>query len=98
MQLGDYRVQQLIGEGKWGRVYLALQLSVNRRVGLKILNPARSEDDGARAQFLADARAKAAVQHFERLCEVLGDMYRNSVFSRHEIGRASCRERVSECV
>jgi formylglycine-generating enzyme required for sulfatase activity/DNA-binding NarL/FixJ family response regulator len=63
VQLGDYRVQQLIGEGKWGRVYLALQLSVNRRVGLKILNPAHSEDDGARAQFLADARAKAAVQH-----------------------------------
>jgi len=63
VQLGDYRVQQFIGEGKWGRVYLALQLSVNRRVGLKILNPARSEDDGARTQFLQDARAKAAVQH-----------------------------------
>ncbi len=63
VQLGDYRVQKFIGDGKWGRVYLALQLSVNRRVGLKALDPARSEDDGMRAQFLADARAKAAVQH-----------------------------------
>ena len=63
VQLGDYRVQQFIGDGKWGRVYLALQLSVNRRVGLKVLDPARSEDEGMRAQFLADARAKAAVQH-----------------------------------
>ncbi len=63
VQLGDYRVQQVIGEGKWGRVYLALQLSVNRRVGLKVLDPARAEDADVRAQFLADARAKAAVQH-----------------------------------
>ena len=63
VQLGDYRVQQFIGDGKWGRVYLALQLSVNRRVGLKALDPARTEDEGMRAQFLADARAKAAVQH-----------------------------------
>ncbi len=63
VQLGDYRVQKFIGDGKWGRVYLALQLSVNRRVGLKALDPARSEDDEMRAQFLADARAKAAVQH-----------------------------------
>ena len=63
VQRGDYRVQKFIGDGKWGRVYLALQLSVNRRVGLKALDPARSEDDGMRAQFLADARAKAAVQH-----------------------------------
>ena len=63
VQLGDYRVQQVIGEGKWGRVYLALQLSVNRRVGLKVLDPARAEDPEMRAQFLADARAKAAVQH-----------------------------------
>ena len=29
--------------------------------------------------------AKAAVQHFERLCDVLGDMYRNSVFAKQEI-------------
>ncbi len=29
--------------------------------------------------------AKAAVQHFERLCDVLGDMYRHSVFARQEI-------------
>ncbi len=29
--------------------------------------------------------AKAAVQHFERLCDVLGDMYRNSLFSKSEI-------------
>jgi formylglycine-generating enzyme required for sulfatase activity/DNA-binding NarL/FixJ family response regulator len=63
VQLGDYRVQQFIGDGYWGRVYLALQVSVNRRVGLKVLDPARSEDEGTRAQFLADARAKAAVQH-----------------------------------
>jgi len=63
VQLGDYRVQELIGTGKWGRVYAATQLSVNRRVGLKVLDAERAQQECNRAQFLADARAKAAVQH-----------------------------------
>jgi len=63
VQLGDYRVQELIGHGKWGKVYLATQLSVNRRVSLKVLDSERAQDGLYRAHFLADARAKAAVQH-----------------------------------
>ena len=84
VQLGDYRVQQFIGEGKWGRVYLALQLSVNRRVGLKVLDPARSEDDGMRAQFLADARAKAAVQHQYIMTVFEADERNGLAFYTHE--------------
>jgi hypothetical protein len=53
----------LIGKGTWGAVYLAIQLSVNRPVGLKVLNPNEAQDDHSRSRFLSDARAKAAVQH-----------------------------------
>ncbi len=84
VQLGDYRVQQLIGQGGWGRVYLALQLSVNRRVGLKALDPARSDDAGARAEFLAHARAKAAVQHPFIMSVFEADEQNGLAFYTHE--------------
>ncbi len=63
VQLGDYRVQQLLNKGEWGNVYRAIQLSVNRPVDLNVLDPSRAQDDNQRSLFLADARAKAAVQH-----------------------------------
>ena len=96
VQLGDYRVQQFIGDGKWGRVYLALQLSVNRRVGLKVLDPARSEDEGMRAQFLADARAKAAVQHPFIMTVFEADERNGLAFYTHEfLDGESMEERIA---
>ena len=96
VQLGDYRVQQFIGDGKWGRVYLALQLSVNRRVGLKVLNPARSEDEGVRVQFLNDARAKAAVQHPFIMTVFEADERNGLAFYTHEfLDGASMEERIA---
>lgn len=84
VQLGDYRVQQLIGRGVWGSVYLAIQLSVNRPVGLKVLDPAHAEDEDARTRFLADARAKAAVQHPFIVSVFEADERNNLVFYTHE--------------
>ncbi len=84
VQLGDYRVQQFIGEGSWGRVYLALQLSVNRRVGLKVLAPERAEIEGVRAQFLAHARAKDAVQHPFIMSVFEADEQNGLAFYTHE--------------
>jgi len=75
-QVGDYRVEALLGDSVWGKVYLATQLSVNRHVGLKILDPARAVDPAARAQFIGDARAKASVTH----------QYIVSVFEADDIG------------
>ncbi len=63
VQVGDYRVQQLLSKGEWGNVYRAIQLSVNRPVDLNVLDPLRAQDENQRSLFLADARAKAAVQH-----------------------------------
>lgn len=97
VQVGDYRVQQFIGEGSWGRVYLALQLSVNRRVGLKVLDPLRAEDDGIRAQFLAHARAKAAVQHPFIMSVFEADEHNGLAFYTHEfLDGASMEELIAE--
>ena len=61
--LGAYQIHSQLGEGRWGTVYAAVQTAINRPVGLKVLNPAQASDAGARARFIADARAKAHVQH-----------------------------------
>ena len=84
VQLGDYRVQQLIGKGTWGAVYLAIQLSVNRPVGLKVLNPNEAQDDHSRSRFLSDARAKAAVQHPFIVSVFEADERNGLVFYTHE--------------
>ncbi len=92
VQLGDYRVQQLIGRGKWGSVYLALQLSVNRRVGLKVLDPAVGEDEATRAHFMNDARAKAAVQHPSIMSVFEADERNGLAFFTHEFLEGSSME------
>ena len=61
--LGAYQIIRQLGEGRWGTVYAAVQTAINRPVGLKVLAPAQAADAGARARFIADARAKAHVQH-----------------------------------
>jgi formylglycine-generating enzyme required for sulfatase activity/CheY-like chemotaxis protein len=61
--LGAYQIVSQLGEGRWGTVYAAVQTSINRPVGLKVLDAARQQDSAAKARFIADARAKAHAQH-----------------------------------
>ena len=82
--LGDYRVERVLGSGVWGKVYVATQTSVNRLVGLKVLDAERSHQDDARSQFLADARAKAAVSHPFIVSVFEADDRQGVVFYTHE--------------
>ena len=61
--LGIYKIVSLLGEGKSGSVYEAVQTSMNRTVALKVLAPEFQQDDATREQFTADAQAKAKVRH-----------------------------------
>jgi formylglycine-generating enzyme required for sulfatase activity len=61
--LGNCKILSLLGEGKTGSVYEAVQTSMNRPVALKVLSPELQQDDATREQFIADAQAKAKVQH-----------------------------------
>lgn len=61
--VGGYQILSQLGEGRWGAVYAAIQTSINRPVGLKVLDPVRARDETQRQRFTADARAKANVQH-----------------------------------
>jgi len=61
--LGAYQIVSYLGEGRYGSAYAAVQISINRPVGLKVLDPERAQDEAVKARFIADARAKAHVQH-----------------------------------
>jgi formylglycine-generating enzyme required for sulfatase activity len=59
-QLGEYRLKELLAENTVTRRWLAEQISVSRRVLLDELRPDQSH---YRDAFLANVRAKAAVDH-----------------------------------
>ncbi len=61
--VGGCRIEGVVGKGGMGVVYLARQLELDRDVALKVISPELTEDAPARARFLAEARAAAAVEH-----------------------------------
>jgi formylglycine-generating enzyme required for sulfatase activity/CheY-like chemotaxis protein len=61
--LGAYQLLRKLTEGRWGGIYAGVQTSINRPVAIEILSTVKAADPAAQARFVADARAKAAVQH-----------------------------------
>ena len=62
-KLGDYRIIRLLGEGAMGKVYEAVQESLQRRVALKLLPDDFAQDPDAVARFEREAHAAAALVH-----------------------------------
>jgi len=62
--LGDrYRLITAIGTGASAHVYLAEDVSLHRRVAIKVLHPALADDVAFLRRFRAEARAVAALNH-----------------------------------
>src|SRR5579884_2526939 len=61
--LGDYRIVREIGRGGMGVVYEAVQLSLGRRVALKVLPFAAALDAKQLRRFQNEARAAAQLHH-----------------------------------
>jgi serine/threonine-protein kinase len=60
---GDIVLNQVLGEGRTGRVYLAHQHSLERRVVVKALMPRHTRSRKAVARFKREARAMAGCPH-----------------------------------
>ena len=58
-----YRITKKLGEGGMGKVYLADDLKLNRRVALKFLPVFMSENEEEKDRFKIEAQAAAALNH-----------------------------------
>jgi serine/threonine protein kinase/tetratricopeptide (TPR) repeat protein len=62
-QVGPFRIVKLIAEGGMGAVYEAVDQRLGRPVALKVIRPEVAEHERARARFLREAHAAAALEH-----------------------------------
>ncbi|TWT37663.1 Serine/threonine-protein kinase PrkC [Posidoniimonas corsicana] len=62
-RVGDFELINVIGRGGMGVVYEAWQLSLNRRVALKVLPFAAMLDERQTARFTTEAQAAAGLHH-----------------------------------
>lgn len=58
---GRFKIEKAIGQGAMGTVFAATQLSVNRRVAIKVLREQISET--AKARFMREARSISSLSH-----------------------------------
>jgi len=61
--IAGYRLVALIGRGGMGVVYEAKQLTLGRPVALKLIDPARADDEEFRARFVRESHVAAALEH-----------------------------------
>jgi len=61
--VGHYRIEREIGRGAMGRVYLATDTTLGRRIALKALAPHLTGDASHRERLRREARAAASLTH-----------------------------------
>ena len=62
-QIGRYRIERVLGEGGFGRVYLAHDDQLKRAVAIKVPRPERLSRPEAAQEYLAEARVVAGLVH-----------------------------------
>lgn len=61
--IGNYRIEESLGVGGMGQVYLATHVHLNRPAAIKILHSQYNADPSFQARFLQEARAASELIH-----------------------------------
>jgi len=62
-EVGDYRIEGVLGRGGMGVVFEARQLALDRTVALKVLSPELSLDESFRERFRREGLIQAQIDH-----------------------------------
>ncbi len=62
-QIGRYRIDSRLGAGGMGEVFLAEDMTLGRRVALKVLTPSGGPDSDRARRFAQEARLASAISH-----------------------------------
>ena len=62
-EIAGYRLEKVVGRGGMSCVYLAEHIRLGRKVALKVLASALSEDEGYRERFVRESRRAAELEH-----------------------------------
>jgi len=62
-QFGDFRIVRQLGQGGMGQVYLAEQISLGRKVAIKVLREDLAANPAALARFQAESKTVAQISH-----------------------------------
>ncbi len=61
--IGRYRIEGLLGTGAMSEVYLAFDPSIERKLAIKVLDPALRGNPDVASRFIAEARAAGMLSH-----------------------------------
>src|SRR5688572_27577348 len=73
--IAQYTIEDRLGEGGMGTVYLAHDSRLGRQVAIKVISPAAAKDPALAGRLLREARAASALNH-------------PNIVTVHEIGQA----------
>lgn len=62
-QIAGYKILNLTGQGAMGKIYKALQISMDRLVAIKVLTPQLTQNEKFVERFFQEARAVAKLNH-----------------------------------
>jgi serine/threonine-protein kinase len=96
-RIGSYEICGLLGQGGMGAVFKALDPALNRFVALKILLPHLAASPAARARFLREGRAAAAVVNQHVLPIHAVDEYRGVPYLVMQYVRGETLQRRISC-
>ena len=94
--ISQYQILEKLGEGGMGIVYKAEDAKLKRMVALKFMPPEMTRDAQAKARFVQEAQAAAALDH-SNICTVheIGEAEGNTYIVMPYIKGQSLRERIA---